>query len=132
MRCAYAGDAGTRALSPLDGCGRRFCNASTPAGRVFCPQLPYLRLAEMLRAHAARGGLAKGYNELILDAAALEGALPRAVEAFFYVEEGGYAYAQLVRRAFRAAYPRAGDVPPVVRLDPRAPDAPFAVPPPSR
>ena len=49
-----------------------------------------------------------------------------AVEAFFYVDASGAAYAALVRRAFLAAYPHVGDAPPVVQLDPHAVEAPFA------
>lgn len=123
VSCSFAGDAGTRVLSPSDGCGRAYCrtNASTAAGGAFCGERPYERLGDMLRASSHR----VGYNEVILDAAAIDAHLPMAVEAFFFVDDDGGAYARLVRRAFVAAYGTGHTVPPVVRLDPSQRERPF-------
>ena len=117
LRCAYGGDGGTRAS--VDGCRNgAFC---TSPGDAWCGGAPHPPndLASIL---VPRGE----YNEVIVDAASIEVALPRVVDAFFYMRGSAPERAARVREQFVAEHHVSAKGFPLVRLDPRNRDAPFS------
>mmetsp|Transcript_30731 Transcript_30731/g.71485 ORF Transcript_30731/g.71485 Transcript_30731/m.71485 type:complete len:130 (-) Transcript_30731:228-617(-) len=83
MSLRYVSDGGTR-TKPDDGCGAEWCHA--PVRDPWCDGRPYApsMLAEGLRGHASRSG----YNEVMIDAAAIDTHAAAAVDAFFYIADG--------------------------------------------
>lgn len=78
LNCAYAGDSGSRKW-PATGCSDVLC-ASASDG--WCGGLAHKPEQLELVIRSTQGG---AYNEVMVDTARLETALPRAIDAIFYV-----------------------------------------------
>lgn len=133
--CAYGGDGGTRKY-PEDGCGTQWCpkeryqvqGINYPGEfawqTAWCDGLPHHpgRLWAVL--HGAEGRA--HVNEVVIDALAIETALPSAVDAFFFVKGGaGRARAEAAHQAFLREMNLEPASFPLLAFDPANHQAPF-------
>ena len=115
VKCVYATDGGTHGTP--DGCGRR---ARCTARKWWMCKYPPARLAEMLEAHERRN--CRGWNEVVVSRADWERAVPRGLEAIFFVRGTPQGSARRLRAAFARRY---GRELPLLSFDPRNRTLPF-------
>jgi hypothetical protein len=128
ITCGYVTDGGTRGKP--DGCGNDWCSREAGIRDGWCDGRPYTpSLLDLMLTSSARRG---GYNEVIIDSAALDVALPYAIDAFFYVGDAdvdqsadGAVHARVALRAFRRTYGTTAHAT-LVRLDPTNWTTPFS------
>ena len=138
LLCAYSGDAGSlqKLCAPgaprtqcVPGCTQDaqngWCDPFKVSDGGYCEGRPF-KPADLQYVLANHRRLPNNYNELVFDPGCWNRALPRAVEAFWYMTGADPGVVRAAHADFLKTYPRQGTTP-IVKLDTRDLHQPFAL-----